>query len=169
MREEDLIIKARTVGKESKIKRFPRHHEVRFAEHLLKLVEAVISNHEFMVLHWQSVKESGSRTEKSQAIGFLKTWESDSINWTLTLLLADILLQFRNLQKESQRTFITLPDLLSCRDRVLNDLKLMQVYPHFGGKEEQFGVNIGRLNEHEEQEGPPTKLHKSRHSLVTTS
>ena len=55
-------------------------------------------------------------------------------------------------------------------DRVLNALELMQANPHPGGKVEQLGVNIRRLNEHEEQEElPPTKRCKSRHSLMTTS
>jgi len=43
--------------------------------------------------------------------GFLKSWAADSVNWKLTVLLADHVLQFRNLQKEAQRSFITLPDL----------------------------------------------------------
>jgi len=109
-----------------------------------------------MILHWQSVQESGSRTEKSQAVIFLKSWAVDSFNRKLTVLCADLLLQFRNLQKEAQRSFITLPDLLTYRDRVLKALELMETIPYPGGREEQSGTydvqDVGEDDEQVQQE-----------------
>lgn len=164
-REGDLIAQALSAGKEEKsVKRFPRYHEVRFAEHLLNLVNAVLSNLEFMLLHWESVHSSGgSRTERLQAVGFHKSWMPGSFNYRMTFLMADILLLFTNLQKESQRARITLPDLLLYRDRVCCSLELMENSAYPGGKEEELSVN-STLTDSE----PPAKRQKGHHTLVST-
>lgn len=77
--------------------------------------------------------------------------------------MADILLLFTNLQKESQRARITLPDLLLYRDRVCCSLELMENSAYPGGKEEELSVN-STLTDSE----PPAKRQKGHHTLVST-
>lgn len=165
-REDDLFAQALSAGKEEKlIKRFPRYHEVRFAEHLLNLVNAVLSNHEFMLLHWESVMTSGeSKTERLQAGGFHKSWMPGSFNYRMTFLMADILVLFTNLQKESQRARITLPDLLLYRDRVCSSFELMENSAYPGGKEEELSANTALADSE-----PPAKRQKRHHTLVSTA
>ena len=62
----------------------------RFAEHLSNLVNADgLSNHEFMLLYWVSVKTSGgSRNERLQAGGFHASRTPGSIHYRMTFLMA---------------------------------------------------------------------------------
>ena len=61
---------------------FPRHHDVRFAEHLENLVTAVVRNHPFTTEHWTSIADDKDirKAERQQATGFLKVWGSSSFN-----------------------------------------------------------------------------------------
>jgi len=94
-----------------------------------------------------------------------------SINWNLTVLLADLLLKFRNLQREAQRSFITLPNLLTYRDRVLKALELIETIPYPDGREEQSGTydvqDVGEEDDEQVQQEPSTKRRKLHNSLVT--
>ena len=84
-RMEALEMVAKTVEKTSQ--KFPRHHEVRFAEHLLNLVTTVLSNLPFMRQHWKNLIENDNidKKEKQQANGFLKAWMIGSWNERMQL------------------------------------------------------------------------------------
>lgn len=166
-REDDLRIHAREMNREKSVKRFPKFHEIRFAEHLHNLVEALIQNKDFVLNHWKSLAERGTRLEKNQAIGFLKTWADESLNWQITYVSADVLRQFIHLQKEAQRRLITMPDLLQKRDQVSESLKLMLEGPFPGGREESFKTNNVASNSDDELIRSTTKR-KIVNSLVTS-
>ena len=116
----------------------PKYHEVRFAEHLLKLVRAVQSNLPSLRRHCRDVLDhpDSEKKEKHQVSGFLKAWGRNSLNQRMTALMTDILRQFETLQKESQRSLITFPDLLVTREQVLAHLDMMETKPFPGGKED---------------------------------
>eukprot|EP00795_Rhopilema_esculentum_P012123 gene12123-biopygen2276 len=78
-------------------KQFPRHHEVRFAEHFLQLVEAILANMTACKEVWNELKVNGDRNEKAEASGFLKTWDEKHI-W-LRSLMGDTLEIFTVLQQ----------------------------------------------------------------------
>ena len=63
-----------------KMKSFPVHHEVRFAQHLIQLCEAVLSNIDGCRLNWEKIvdapREEYDGKEKDKARGFLKTWHA---------------------------------------------------------------------------------------------
>lgn len=135
-RQEDIDSIAASEGHSAK--HFPRHHEVRFAEHLANVVAAVLSNSHAMCTHWNSVVKDGENSDKQKARGFLKEWSPTSFNMRMSALTLDILRQFTDLQKEAQRTFVTLPDLMQKRESVLQRLTMMLDKPYPGGREEQF-------------------------------
>ena len=58
---------------------FPRHHEVRFAEHFLHFVETILDNMAACKEVWNELKVNGDRNEKAEASGFLKTWDEKHI------------------------------------------------------------------------------------------
>ena len=48
---------------------FPRHHEVRFAEHLINLVKALVTNQPAMMQHWESISTStDKKKQKTNAL-----------------------------------------------------------------------------------------------------
>jgi len=59
------------------------------------------------------------KAQTTQCISILKMKQSDSLNWRLTYMVGDLLNQFRQLQKEVQRTFITMTNLLKQHDQVI--------------------------------------------------
>ena len=67
-----------------RMKSFPVHHEVRFAQHLIQLCEAVLSNIDGCRLHCMKIvdapREEYDGKEKDKARGFLKTWHSSSLS-----------------------------------------------------------------------------------------
>jgi hypothetical protein len=170
-RQEDMEILAMESGITAK--RFPKHHEVRFAEHHLNLVSAVVHNLSSMRKHWEKLidDDMGDRGEKEQAKGFLKIWGEASVASQLSYIMMDILRLFQDLQKESQRTMVTLPDLLLVRDRVIKSLELMEERPYPGGQEE-IAVANRREGDGDEDMEVEVELERSRirrttHSLVT--
>jgi hypothetical protein len=57
-------------------KKFPKYHEVRFAQHTLTLIDAILGNLEGCKETWEKLAEAGdSRKEQSEAKGFLRTWD----------------------------------------------------------------------------------------------
>ncbi|ESO09987.1 hypothetical protein HELRODRAFT_167821 [Helobdella robusta] len=120
-RQENLHEIAANLGETAE--HFPRHHEVRFEEHLANVVLAVLSNHQVMCAHRKTVVQQGENNEKNnekqRARGFLKDWSQTSFNLNMSAVALDILRQFTDLQKEAQRTFVTLADLMQKRDHVL--------------------------------------------------
>jgi hypothetical protein len=119
-----------------KMKSFPAHHEIRFAQHLIQLCEAVLSNLDGCRLHWQKIVDATSgeynRKEKDKARGFLKNWHPSSIQTWLTALMVDICSVFRYVEKECQKKDIILPDILRYVDVAVQKLELMDVKPYPG-------------------------------------
>ena len=59
------------------VKQFPRHHDVRFAQHELQLVDAVLNNLPACIKVWeqmQAPESTSDRKEKAEAKGFLRIW-----------------------------------------------------------------------------------------------
>ncbi|ESO06003.1 hypothetical protein HELRODRAFT_160109 [Helobdella robusta] len=131
-RQENLHEIAASLGETAK--HFPRHHEVRFAEHLANVVLAVLSNHQMMYAHWKQLYNK-VKIMKNKARGFLKDWSQTSFNLNMSAVALDILRQFTYLQKEAQRTFVTLADLMQKRDHVLQRLSMIVNSPYPGGYE----------------------------------
>ena len=74
------------------IKQFPRFHDVRFVQHELQLVDAVLNNLPTCVKIWEHMLSPGStsnRKENAEAKGFLRTWDPQQM-W-ITALMGDIL------------------------------------------------------------------------------
>ena len=90
-----------------RMKSFPVHHEVRFAQHLIQLCEAVLSNIDGCRLHWQKIvdapREEYDGKEKDKARGFLKTWHASSLQTWLTALVVDICSVFSHVEKEDRK------------------------------------------------------------------
>lgn len=119
-----------------KVKSFPAHHEVRFAQHLIQLCEAVLCNLDGCRLHWQKIIEAPSgdyeKKEKDKARGFLKNWHPSSLQTWLTALMVDICSIFMYVEKECQKEYIILPDILRYRDVALQKLELLKAKPYPG-------------------------------------
>ncbi|ESN94265.1 hypothetical protein HELRODRAFT_164072 [Helobdella robusta] len=116
-RQEKLHEIAASLGETAK--HFPRHHEVRFAEHLANVVLAVLSNHQMMCAYRKTVVQQGENNEKQRARDGGK----------------EVYLAIY--KKEAQRTFVTLADLMQKHDHVLQRLSMMVNSPYPGGYEEK--------------------------------
>ena len=69
------------------------------------------------------------------------------MNWKMTCLVGDVLNQFQKFQKEAERTFVMMADLLSKRDQVLKALDLMLEDAYPGGREEKFLLMNSQLDD----------------------
>ena len=62
-----------------RMKIFPGHHDVRFAQHLIQLCQAVLDNLHGCREHWQAIIDAPSRKyerhEKEKARGFVNLWK----------------------------------------------------------------------------------------------
>ena len=75
--------------------------ELRFAQHLGKITEAMLHNQSPMLAYFTkiaSTRSSAQRAEAGQAQGFLNMWQ-DEYNVLMLCLLTDILVVFRRLEK----------------------------------------------------------------------
>ena len=128
-----------------KMKSFPVHHEVRFAQQLIQLCEAVLSNIDGCRLHWQKIIDAPRKEydakEKDKARGFLKTWHASSLQTWLTALVVDISSVFSYVEKECQKKDIILPDVLKYADVAVQKLELMDIKPYPGKHKNQTVVN----------------------------
>ena len=126
----------RTKELKSRIPKMKAHHEVRFAQHLIQLCEAVLSNLDGCRLHWQKIVDASSeqydRKEKDKVRGFLKNWHPSGLQTWLTALMVDICSVFRYVEKECQKKDIILPDILRYADVAVQKLELMDVKPYPG-------------------------------------
>jgi hypothetical protein len=121
---------------EENAKKFPKYHEVRFAQHLLKLVDATLENLPAVMKVWQKLSEEGDRREKTEAAGFLKLFDKKQV-W-LTALMGDVLEIFQHMQQQLQRTSLILPDVLTCTEAAQRKLQLMSTCPYPGKREAKF-------------------------------
>ena len=109
-------------------KAFPAHHEVRFAQHLIQLCEAVLRNLVSCRMHWAKIVQSPrgeyENNEKSKAQGFLNIWELSGMQVWLTAFMVDVCSVFRYIEKETQKRHIIAPDILRYRDIALEKINL---------------------------------------------
>jgi hypothetical protein len=131
--------------------RFPEHHDIRFAEHLFNLAFAICRNLNGARKHWSSLQENGEGKEKATAKGFLKIWLEGGQQERLTFVMLDILRLLRDLQKTSQRSLITLPDILFEKDKIIGCLDLMCSEKYPGGFEERYSGEINVKDDNETQ------------------
>ena len=129
-------------------KAFPAHHEVRFAQHLIQLCEAVLSNLQSCKIHWTKVVEAPTgeyeRSEKSKAQGFLNVWKLSNMQVWLTAFMTDICSVFRYIEKETQNPHIIIPDILRYRDIGLQKLDLLKDKPYPGKTIYETSLNLWR-------------------------
>ena len=120
---------------------FPKHFEVRFAEHTLNVLKAVLHNLEAAINVWTKMCDGTiptERTEKQMAQGFLRKWEKGSLQLWLTAVIYDLCNIFKILQLLFQKSNLILPDIISGKDGAIESLKLMAEIPFPGGKEEDY-------------------------------
>ena len=155
-------------------KAFPAYFDVRFAEHLNTLIQAVMWIIPGCHIMWNealSGKNDEDKREKAEARGFLKIWAKGSLQLWLTSLMGDVTSVFQTLQKQLQAGDLIMPDVITCRDMALRKLKIMKSGPYPGGIETKFFAdphNANDLysnNEHIEQK----RLAASHHSLVQSN
>ena len=95
---------------------FPRHHEVRFTQHLLQIVLAAIKNIAGYRQHWQkltyAIRGMYAKKEKGKCTGFSRVWKPFGMQKWLTTFMADICSIFRYLEKSNQKPNTIIPDIL---------------------------------------------------------
>ena len=117
---------------------FPAYFEVRFAEHLVNVVEAVLHNRDRCIEVRKQISAEGTRHEKAEASGFLHKWTTESNQVWLTALMGDVAKVFKNLQKNFQSDDFILTDVITCRDTAIRKLDLMSNAPYPGGCVEKY-------------------------------
>ncbi|XP_037069201.1 uncharacterized protein LOC119090483, partial [Pollicipes pollicipes] len=73
-----------------KVVTFPQHFEVRFAQHLLSSINAVLTNLAACREVWQETAAKDSKKEKAEAKGFIKTWAAGGRAVRVTSVMPDI-------------------------------------------------------------------------------
>lgn len=116
--------------------RFPRHHEVRFAQHLVNLCKSVLSNLDGCRKHWQKVIDAEvgvyPKHDKAKCKGFLRQWKQGGVMEWLTAFMLDVCSVFRYIEKETQKPHIIMPDILRYRNIALQKLSLLSTTPYPG-------------------------------------
>eukprot|EP00794_Sanderia_malayensis_P003798 gene3798-4323_t len=132
---------------------FPKHFEVRFAEHTLNLLNAVLHNLEAAEKVFQKMISgtvTSERKERSMAQGFLSKWKAGSQQFWLTVLMYDFCAIFQRIQKIFQRCDLILPDIITARDAAIRNLIIIKEMPVPGGKEEHYLQNLELSGEENE-------------------
>ena len=115
---------------------FPRHHEVRCAQHLLQLVLAAIKNIARYRQHWQKFTDSPrgiyDKKKKPKCTGFSRVWKPFGMQEWLTTFMADICSIFRYLEKSNQKPNTIIPDILRYKKVALQKLDLLEEKPYPG-------------------------------------
>ena len=108
-----INFKKETAGESSYLdEAIPRHHNVRFAQHFLSLINAVLSNIKGCKHVLGEITRNGDRKDKKEASGYLNTWNKRQI-W-FTAPMGDIFEVFTSLEKQMQRGDLLLPDMFTC-------------------------------------------------------
>ena len=115
------------------VKQFPRHHDIRFSQHELQLVDAVLNNLPVCINVWeqmQAPESTSDRKEKAEAKGFLRIWNYQQ-KW-ITSLMGDILGVFETLQKKLQKSDLFISDFFTVTGAAVKKLSLMRDGPFPG-------------------------------------
>ena len=145
------------------VKQFPRHHDVRFAQHELQLMDAVLNNIPVCIKVWeqmQAPESTSDRKEKAEAKGFMRIWNHQQN--LITSLMGDILEIFETLQKKLQRSDLFISDLLTVTGAAVKKLRLVKDGPFPGRREEKESCPTDSTSE------DPTQR-KSSHKFVCTN
>ena len=124
---------------------FPTHFEVRFAEHTLNLLEAILNNLEAARKLSTKMTDgtiNSDRKESSSAKGFLRKWGNGTQQVWLTTVMHDLCKTFKNLQKIFQKSDLIILDVLIARDAAIVNLNVMKEMPVPGGQEEKYLKNL---------------------------
>lgn len=146
---------------------FPKHFEVRFAQHTLNLLKAVLHNLEAAKKVWEKMIKgeiTSDKKERAMAQGFMKNWATTSQQLWLTTLMHDLCKIFERLQKIFQKSNLILPDIITARDSTVENLKIMSEMPIPGGKEEN---HLKKLQEDSETNNAEQGKRKTAHQFVT--
>ena len=133
--------------------KFPKHFEVRFAEHTLNLLNAVLHNLDAAEKMFQktiSGTVTSERKERSMIQGILSKWKAGSQQFWLTAVMYDLCAIFKRIQKLFQRSDLILPDIITARDAGIRNLVFMKEMPVPGGKEEHYLQNLELSGEENE-------------------
>ena len=149
---------------------FPGYFEVRFAEHVINLITAVLHNLPGCFKYSRHFsKTPGSLIDKNLAVRMLNTWSKSEFQQLLqTCLMVDVLLVMKELQKNLQKGRLILPDVLTLKQNALRKLKLMLHGPYPGGQEEKFPLHQKNVQDNTNNEENDRKRRKISHSLVIT-
>ena len=135
--EEDIRLHVQNRGREQEVKRFPMHHRNRN----------------------EGTENPVQQHSEDEAIGFTKL-EADLYGWWSPEPALTV-------QKEAQRTFITMADLLKQRDQIIKSVDFMLEGTYPGGQEDKHQPQHSEQASNED-DPPPSKRAKFN-SLVTTS
>jgi len=125
--------------------KFPKHFEVRFAEHTLNLLNAVLHNLEAGEKMFQKMISgtvTSERNERSMVQGLLSKWKAGSQQLWLTVVMYDLCVIFQRIQKIFERSDLILPDIITARGAAIRNLIIMKEMPVPGGKEEHYLRNL---------------------------
>ena len=115
---------------------FPRHHDVRFAQHLVQLALAALKNMPGCRQHWQKIVDAPSgvydKKEKAKCAGFAKTRSPLGMQEWLTAFMVDICSIFRYIKKATQKPDTIIPDVLRYKEIALQKLGLLKETPYLG-------------------------------------
>ena len=118
---------------------FLKHFEVRFAQHTLNLIRAVLHNLKAATKVWEKMVSGEIASDKKEcamARGFMQKWNATSQQLWLKTLMYDLCKIFEMLQKIFQKSYLILPDVITANDSSVENLKIMDQMPIPGGKEE---------------------------------
>ena len=117
---------------------FPAHFEVRFAEHLLQLIGAVLENLPACRQVWQDLATEGENQKaRAEAKGFATKWVAGGRVHFLTAVMHDVTKSVTFLQKKLQADDLIVTDVLDARDATVDHLSTMERAPAPGGAEEK--------------------------------
>ena len=137
---------------------------MRFAEHTLNLLNAVLHNLEAAEKMFQKI--SGTLTsesnERSMVQGLLSKWKTGSQQLWLAVVMFDLYAIFQRIQKIFERSDLILPDIITARGATIRNLIIMKEMPVPGGKEEHYLKNL-ELNGEENK-----SLRQTNNQFVTS-
>ena len=128
-----------------KFLKFPKHFEVRFAEHTLNLLNAVLHNLETAEKMFQKMISgtvTSERNEHSMVQGLLSKWKAGSQQLWLTVVMYNLCAIFQRIQKIFERSDLILPDIIAARGAAIRNLIIMKEMHVPGGKEEHYFKNL---------------------------
>lgn len=99
-----------------------------------------------------------TKIEKATVRGFSKKWADGSRQQQLTAFMMDLLQRLESLQKDCQKSLITIPDIELSKTTALQRIALMENGPYVGGYEDKLQRSLhaadNSLDSDEEEDDP---------------